>query len=312
MYSVASKGVFIYMNDYLIKALAFNDSIRIYCVTCKNSVNEVGNRFSYYPSALAAVGRVMSVGVMMGSMLKGDQTITIKINGNGPIGNIVVDSDSKGNIRGYSDHPQVHYEYIEGNKLNVRDTIGTDGYIHVIKDLKMREPFIGSVPITSGEIAEDFAYYFSLSEQTPSAVSLGVLVDVDNLATSAGGFIIQALPNADIEIIEKLENTLKTLPSVSSMLANQKTPEEIISVITDNHYMILEKTNVQFKCNCSRGKFEKGLISIGEKEIMELITEDGKADTVCHFCGKKYHFSKQDLEKILAEITKKDATKPCC
>jgi molecular chaperone Hsp33 len=300
------------MKDYLVKALAFNDSIRIYCVTSKHAINEVGKRFGYYPSALAAIGRVMSVGIMMGSMLKGDQTVTIKMFGNGPIGHIVVDADAVGNIRGYTENPHVHYEYTENSKLNVKATVGTDGFIHVIKDLKMREPFIGSVPITSGEIAEDFAYYFTLSEQTPSAVSLGVLVDVDNLATHAGGFIIQALPNADLEIIEKLEEILKTLPSISSLLSSGKTPEEIIDVITNSNYIILEKIDVNYKCNCSREKFERGLISLGEQEIMNLIEEDGKVDTVCHFCGNKYHFDKIDLEHILGEITKKDATKECC
>lgn len=302
----------VYMKDYLVKALAFNDSIRIYCVSTKHAINEVSTRFQYYPSALASIGRLMTVGVMMGSMLKGEQTVTIKLFGNGPIGHMIVDADAFGHVRGYSENPHVHYEYNEGNKLNVRATVGTDGFIHVIKDLKMKEPFIGSVPITSGEIAEDFAYYFSLSEQTPSAVSLGVLVDTDNLAIHAGGFIIQAMPNADIEIIEKLEEILKTIPSISSMLASGKTPEEIIDIITESNYMILETMDVSFKCNCSREKFEKGLISLGEQEIMDMIEEDGKADTVCHFCGNKYHFSKDDLEHILAEISNKDQTKECC
>jgi molecular chaperone Hsp33 len=196
--------------------------------------------------------------------------------------------------------------------LNVRATVGTDGFIHVIKDLKLKEPFIGSVPITSGEIAEDFAYYFSLSEQTPSAVSLGVLIDTDNLASHAGGFIIQAMPNADLEIIEKLEAILKTLPSVSTLLSNGKTPEEIIAVVTENNYLILEKVDVRFHCNCTREKFEKGLISLGEKEITDLIEEDGQANTVCHFCANRYHFSKEDLHRILMEITKDKPKKPCC
>ena len=169
------------MNDVIIKALAFNKSVRVYAVSNTNILNDIGKRLGYYPSALDAMGRVLSMGAMMGSMLKLEETITIKIEGNGPIGKIIVDSDAHGHIRGYCDNPHCHFEYHDF-RLNAKQTVGTSGFISVIKDLKLKEPFIGSTPIISGEIAEDFAYYFQVSEQIPSAVGLGVLVDTDNTA----------------------------------------------------------------------------------------------------------------------------------
>ena len=181
------------MNDEIIKALAFNQSVRIYAVSNTNTLNEIGKRLHYYPSALDAMGRVLSMGAMMGSMLKLEETITLKVEGDGPIGKIIVDSDAHGNIRGYCDNPHCHFEYNDF-RLNAKQTIGTTGFISVIKDLKLKEPFIGSTPIISGEIAEDFAYYFQVSEQIPSAVGLGVLVDTNNMATSSGGFIVQLMP----------------------------------------------------------------------------------------------------------------------
>lgn len=289
------------MNDYLVKALAFDDQVRIYCVRSTNTLNTIGERLNYYPSALAAVGRVLSVGTMMGAMLKNQETVTINVHGNGPIGKIIVDANAHGEVRGYCDNPHVHFEYHNVGKLNVRDTVGDTGFISVIKDLRLKEPFIGTIPIINGELGEDFAYYFNVSEQVPSAVSLGVLVGTDNRAIAAGGFIIQLLPNASEEVVDKLEKLIANLPSVSSLLSNGESCEDIIKRISGNDHRILDTIPVTFKCNCSRERFEKGLISLGPGELEEIITSDGKADVVCHFCGNEYHFDKEQLEGLYNE-----------
>lgn len=293
------------MGDYLLKTIAFDNQVRIFACVTTDTINYIGKKMSYYPSALDAVGRVLSMGVMMGSMLKLDETVTIRVEGDGPIGKIIVDADAHGNVRAYADNPRCHFEYSD-YRLNAKATIGQTGFINVIKDLKMKEPFIGSTPIINGEMAEDFAYYFSVSEQIPTAISLGVLVDTDNLAKVSGGFLIQLLPNTTEEVIEKIENKLKLLPTMTEMLSSGMTIEDIIYNISDD-VKILEKVDVQFKCNCSKERFERGLISLGKKEIEEIIKEDGKADTVCHFCNTHYLFTKEELEEIAAKaVIKKE------
>lgn len=289
------------MNDYLVKALAFDYQVRIYCVRSTNTLNVIGDRLNYYPSALAAVGRVLSVGAMMGTMLKNNETVTIKVEGNGPIGKIIVDANALGEVRAYCDNPHVHFEYTDQAKLNVKATVGDSGYISVIKDLKLKEPFIGTVPIINGEMGEDFAYYFNVSEQVPSAVSVGVLVGTDNKAIAAGGLIIQLMPNASEEIVDKLEKLITNLPPISTMISNGESCEDIINRITDGNHQILATVPIKFKCNCSRKRFERGLISLGPDELQDMINTDGKADTVCHFCGKNYHFNKDQLEKLYIE-----------
>ncbi len=287
------------MKDYLVKALGFNDCVRIYAVSSTESLNTIGKRLNYYPSALAAVGRVMSATVMMGAMLKLEETITVKVDGNGPIGLIMADSDAHGNVRAYCDNPHCHFEYNDNAKLNVKATVGDSGFISVIKDLKLKEPFIGSVPIINGELAEDFAYYFSVSEQVPSAVSLGVLVDEDNSAISSGGFIVQLLPNTPDLVIDLLESRIRELPPISKMLAEGFTPLDIVKDIAGDDIKILEEIEVNFKCNCSKERFERGLISLGKEEILDIIEKDKKAHTICHFCGNEYDFSLEELEEIL-------------
>lgn len=295
------------MKDYLVKALAYNEHVRIYCVSCTNALNEIGDRFSYYPSPLDALGRVLSIGAMMGSMLKLEETITLRVEGNGPIGKIIVDADAHGHIRGYVDNPHCHFEYNDG-RLNCKATVGDRGFINVIKDLKLKEPFTGSIPIISGEMGEDFAYYFMVSEQVPSAVGVGVLVNTESIATNCGGFIIQLMPNTPEEIIEKLENKLKVLPTMSEMLNSGLTLEEIVHNIEEDAE-IIETIPVSFRCTCSKERFEKGLISLGQNEIEAIIKEDGCADTTCHFCGEHYFFSKEDLENILNIAKEKIARK---
>ena len=254
------------------------------------------------------MGRVLSMGAMMGSMLKLEETITLKVEGDGPIGKIIVDSDAHGNIRGYCDNPHCHFEYNDF-RLNAKQTIGTTGFISVIKDLKLKEPFIGSTPIISGEIAEDFAYYFQVSEQIPSAVGLGVLVDTNNMATSSGGFIVQLMPNTSEEIIGKLEEKLKLIPTVSEMLSSGYTVEDMIYNIAED-IEILEKIPLNFRCNCSKERFARGILSLGATEIKEMIDENKTQETTCHFCGNKYYFTKEDLDDLY-KVAKEKECKTC-
>ena len=286
------------MNDYLVKALGFDSCVRIYAVSCTEALNTIGKRLNYYPSALAAVGRVMSMTVMMGSMLKLEETITVKVDGNGPIGLIMADSDAHGHVRAYCENPHCHFEYNDSNKLNVKATVGDSGFISVIKDLKLKEPFIGSIPIINGELGEDFAYYFSVSEQVPSAVALGVLVDENNQAISAGGFVVQLLPNTPDLVIDVLEERIKELPPISQMLADGLTPTDIVKEIAGEDVSILETLPVHFECKCSKERFERGLLSLGKEELEDIIEKDGKAHTICHFCGEEYDFTKEELEEL--------------
>ncbi len=285
------------MSDYLVRGIAFNDQVRIFACRTEDTLNHIGKKLNYFPSALDAVGRVLNVGVMMGSMLKLEETVTIKVDGNGPIGKIIVDADAHGHVRAYADNPRCHFEYND-LRLNAKATVGTEGFINVIKDLKLKDPFIGSTPIVSGEIGEDFAYYFTVSEQVPTAVSVGVLVNTDNEAVVSGGFIIQLLPNTTEEVISALEKKLSILPSMTELLSSGYTLEDICKNLADD-FKLLAKQDVEFRCNCSKEKFERGLISLGKQEIEDILSTDGEADTVCHFCNEHYFFSKEDLEDIL-------------
>ena len=284
------------MNDYLVKALGFDSCVRIYAVSCTEALNTIGKRLNYYPSALAAVGRVMSMTVMMGSMLKLEETITVKVDGNGPIGLIMADSDAHGHVRAYCENPHCHFEYPDG-RLNCRATVGNEGIIYVIKNLNLKEPFVGSTEIIDGELAKDFAYYFANSEQVPSIVALGVNVNTDTVATSCGGYVIQLLPNTPEEIIQKIEDRVSFLPTVSEMLESGFTLEDIVKNI-DPDAEILETTPVEFRCTCSKERFATGIASLGKAEIDEMIEEDGHAETICHFCGNTYYFDKEELVEL--------------
>ena len=292
------------MKDIIVKALAYNKSVRVYAVSTTNSLNEIGQRLNYFPSALDAMGRVLNMGAMMGSMLKNEETLTLKVEGDGPIGKIIVDANAHGHVRGYCDNPHCHFEYND-YRLNAKQTIGTTGFISIIKDLKLKEPFIGSTPIISGEIAEDFAYYYQVSEQVPSAVGLGVLVDTENKAVASGGFIIQLLPNTPEEVILRLEDKLKKIPTVSEMLSSGYTPEDIIYNIAED-VEILESSEVKFQCNCSKERFARGIMSLGSNELLDMINDNKEIETTCHFCGNVYNFSIEELKELHAAISKGD------
>lgn len=283
------------MKDYLVKALAYNDEIRAFAVSTTNLVDEARKRHGCWPTASAALGRTLTVATMMGSQLKGEETLTIRINGQGPIGNIVVDANSKGIVRGYITNPEVHFQYNSG-KLNVGMAVGVNGQLSVTKDLGMKDYFTGQTPLQTGEIGDDFTYYFTVSEQVPSAVGVGVLVNPDNSVCAAGGFIIQVMPDATEETLTKLETALSRIKPVSQMIDEQYTPEMILEAIFgENQFRILEQQKVCFQCNCSKEKFESGIISLGKSEIQKMIDEDHGAEAVCHFCMERHQFSETDL-----------------
>ena len=291
------------MKDYLVRALAFEGSVRAFAVRTTDTVGEAQRRHGTWPTASAALGRSMTATVMMGAMLKGEDKLTVKVEGNGPIGPMIIDSNAKGEVRGYVTNPQTHFDLNEKGKLDVRRAVGTEGTLTTVKDLGMRDFFTGQVPITSGEIAEDFTYYFAVSEQVPSSVGLGVLVNPDNTILAAGGFIIQLMPGTDDETITIIEEHLNKMEPVSKLIEKGLTPEELLfEILGKENVQILSTMPVAFECNCSKERFGSAIISLGENEIREMIAEDGGAEAHCHFCMEKYNYSVEELESFIDEI----------
>ena len=291
------------MKDYLVRALAFEGSVRAFAVRTTDTVGEAQRRHGTWPTASAALGRSMTATVMMGAMLKGEDKLTVKVEGNGPIGPMIIDSNAKGEVRGYVTNPQTHFDLNEKGKLDVRRAVGTEGTLTTVKDLGMRDFFTGQVPITSGEIAEDFTYYFAVSEQVPSSVGLGVLVNPDNTILAAGGFIIQLMPGTDDETITIIEEHLNKMEPVSKLIEKGLTPEELLfEILGKENVQILSTMPVAFECNCSKERFGSAIISLGESEIREMIAEDGGAEAHCHFCMEKYNYSVEELESFIDEI----------
>lgn len=291
------------MSDYLVRALAFEGSVRAFAARTTDTVGEGQRRHGTWPTASAALGRSMTAALMMGAMLKGEDKITVKIEGNGPIGPMIIDSNAKGEVRGYVTNPQIHFDLNEHGKLDVRRAVGTEGTLTMVKDLGLRDFFTGQVPIVSGEIAEDFTYYFAVSEQVPSSVGLGVLVNPDNTILAAGGFIIQLMPGTDDETITEIEKHLSNMEPVSKLIERGLTPEEILfEILGKENVQILDSSPVSFECNCSKERFGSSIITLGEKEIREMIEEDGGAEAHCHFCMEKYQYSVAELESFIDEI----------
>jgi molecular chaperone Hsp33 len=290
------------MSDYLVKALAYEGQVRAYAVKSTETVGEAQRRHDTWPTASAALGRSISAGVMMGAMLKGENKLTIKVEGGGPIGAILVDSNAKGEVRGYVSNPHVHFDLNEHGKLDVRKAVGTSGTLSVVKDIGMRDHFSGQVPIVSGELGEDFTYYFVTSEQVPSSVGVGVLVNPDNTILAAGGFILQLMPGTDDETITKIEERLSKIPPISKLIEKGLTPEEVLEeVLGKGEVKVLETMPISFKCQCSKERFSNAIISLGEKEIQEIIDEDQQAEAKCHFCNETYVFSEKELEELKEE-----------
>ncbi|MFL0365694.1 Hsp33 family molecular chaperone HslO [Pseudobacillus sp. 179-B 2D1 NHS] len=289
------------MKDYLVKALAYEGQVRAYAVDTTETINEAQRRHYTWPTASAAMGRAMTAGVMMGAMLKGEEKITIKIEGGGPIGAILVDANSKGKVRGYVTNPQTHFDLNEHGKLDVRRAVGTEGMLTVVKDLGLREHFTGQTPIVSGELGEDFTYYFVASEQVPSSVGVGVLVNPDNSILAAGGFVIQIMPGAEEEVISTIEKKISSMTPISKLIEKGLSPEEILYyILGEENVKILDHMPVGFECTCSKERFGNAIISLGKEEIQEMIDEDGQAEAQCHFCNEKYLFTKDELEELKA------------
>lgn len=291
------------MNDYLIKALAFDSTIRAYAARTTEAVGEMQRRHNSWPTATAAIGRTMTATVMMGAMMKGEDKLTVKVDGNGPLGAIVTDADAKGHIRGYALNPQTHFDLNAQGKLDVRRAVGTEGMLTVVKDLGLRDMFTGQTPIVSGEIAEDFTQYFVVSEQVPSAVALGVLVNPDNTVKASGGFILQVMPGATDETITQLEQRISQMEPISKMIDRGLTPEEVLEeVLGKENVRVVDQMEVAFDCNCSKERFGTAIKSLGEDEIITMMNEDGQAEAECHFCLEKYVYSKEELKDFVDEI----------
>ncbi|NRR28477.1 Hsp33 family molecular chaperone HslO [Bacillus velezensis] len=290
--------------DYLIKAIAYDGKVRAYAARTTDMVNEAQRRHDTWPTASAAIGRTMTASLILGAMLKGEDKLTVKIEGGGPIGAIVADANAKGEVRAYVSNPHVHFDLNEQGKLDVRRAVGTDGTLSVVKDLGLRDYFTGQVEIVSGELGDDFTYYLVSSEQVPSSVGVGVLVNPDNTILAAGGFIIQLLPGTDEETISTIEKQLSQIEPISKLIQKGLTPEEILEEVLGQKPDVLETMPVKFNCSCSKDRFETAILGLGKKEIQDMIEEDGKAEAVCHFCNEKYLFTKEELEELRDETTR--------
>ncbi|NLY85591.1 MAG: Hsp33 family molecular chaperone HslO [Tissierellia bacterium] len=292
------------MKDYLIRAIDKKGNIRVFVATTTNMVEKARKTHNTSATATAALGRALTAATMMGAMMKNPKDkLTLRINGGGPIGTILVVADNHGTVKGYVDYPYADLPSRKDGKLDVGSLVGNQGSITVIMDYGLKEPYVGQANLVSGEIAEDLATYYALSEQQPSAVGLGVLVDRDISVKAAGGYIIQLLPNIAEEDIDIIEKTLSQIEPVSTLIDMGLSPEDIMEKLLGQFEMeVLDKVDIEFRCDCSKERIERVLISLGKEEIKDMIEKDGKGEVVCHFCNTKYNFSKEDLETILSKI----------
>lgn len=287
------------MSDYIVRATAADAQIRAFAATTRDMVEYARSVHGTSPVMTAALGRLLTAGAMMGSMLKGEKDlVTLQIVGDGEAGQLLVTADAMARVKGYASNPSVMLPPNAMGKLDVGGAIG-HGYLRVLKDMGLKEPYAGETELVSGEIAEDLTYYFANSEQVPSSVGLGVLMNKDNTVAHAGGFIIQLMPFADDAVINKLEERLMNLNSVTTLLKEGNSPEDILNIVLgDMDIVINDKTETSFYCNCGRERVEKALISLGRKELKEMI-EDGKPiETKCHFCNRTYAFDVEELKAL--------------
>ncbi|WP_288158314.1 Hsp33 family molecular chaperone HslO [Faecalibaculum rodentium] len=292
------------MKDQLVKAFVLDGRVRIYIDRTTDMVQDARDRFDLHPTACAALGRVLSIASIMGSMLKSDQEmLTISINGHGPIGSIIVDAYANGNVRGFVSNPHVEDVYKGPGKLDVGAVVGKDGTMTVTKDLHMAENWTGTIELQSGEIGEDFAYYFTMSEQTPSAVSVGVKIGTDGNVESAGAMLLQMMPDATDEDIRICEHVLSGLKPMSTLMQeyDDSSLDQLVKDMFDDA-QILETRDIQFHCGCDREKTEKVLMTLPKKDIEELMGQDEGINITCNFCNNEYHFDKDDLQKILDKM----------
>ncbi|MDD3999350.1 MAG: Hsp33 family molecular chaperone HslO [Bacilli bacterium] len=285
--------------DYIIKALARSRRVRAYLARTTKVTNEAIVTHDLWPSAASVLGKTLTIGLLMGAMLKGEEALTIKVDGNGPIGVVIVDSNAKGEVRGYVGNSHVHFS--RKGALDDVTTLGYNGYIDVIKDLKLKDLYSSTVPLTTGDLAKDFTYYFASSEQTPTLTSLGVIINEDNSAKISGGLIIQLMPDALEADIEFLESKTLMLSSFSELLNKYDDLESILQLIFGEDFKVLDKMAVTYHCDCSKDKFARGIASLSFEEIKDIIETDGKAEVICRYCRKQYLYSKEELEIIEKE-----------
>lgn len=288
------------MNDYIVRAVAADSQIRAFAAVTTETVETARKDHNTSPVATAALGRLLTGGAMMGVMMKGENDIlTLQIKGDGPINGITVTADSKGRVKGYAGNSQVLIPANSKGKLDVSGAVG-NGILNVIKDMGLKEPYSGQVALQTGEIAEDLTYYFAVSEQVPSAVGLGVLMNKDNTVRQAGGFIVQVMPFAEESTIAKLEQNVQKIQSVTTLLEQGHTPESLLEQVLEGFDIEINDTiPTEFYCNCDKNRVEKALISIGRKELNELIQEGKEVELNCHFCNTNYVFSVEELKEIL-------------
>ncbi|MBO4623599.1 MAG: Hsp33 family molecular chaperone HslO [Bacilli bacterium] len=285
------------MGNYLIKALAYKEQVRVFLVNAPNALNEAIKRHDVWPSAASCLGKIMTMGLFLGANLKGDEAVTVKYNAEGPIGSIVVDANANGDVRGYVQSNHINFVNNDGG-LNEAMTLGNAGFLDVIKDLHLKDFFTSSVEAT-GNIANDFTKYYVESEQTPTLISLGTLIDVNNLAIINGGILIQLLPNATEEAINYIESKYDILKKMSSLLQSSSL-EEILSMIFEDGE-IVGRLDIKFSCPCNKDRFKEGLLTLSKKDLEEMINDNKPIETICHYCGEKYEFSVEELKEILKQ-----------
>ena len=290
------------MSDYIVRATAANNQIRAFAITSKDLVEEARKRHNTSPVITAGLGRLLSGAAMMGAMMKGDEDLlTLQIKCGGPVQSLTATADAKGNVKGYAEVPDVMLPPNPQGKLDVGGAVGL-GILNVIKDMGLKEPYSGQTILQTGEIAEDLTYYFATSEQVPSSVGLGVLMNKDNTVKCAGGFIVQVMPFIEDEVLNKLEANIQKIQSVTSMLDNGHTPEQMLEQVLEGLDLeITDTMPAQFYCNCSKKRIEKAIISIGKKEIQEMIDEGKEIEVKCHFCNTAYKYTVDELKELLKQ-----------
>lgn len=291
-------------SDYLIRAAARDGSVRAFVASTTDLVNEARRRHDTSATATAALGRTLTAAALFAANLKDGESVTLRIVGDGPLGGIIAEADHAGNVRGYVQVPHADLPSRPDGKLDVGGLVGRNGFVHVTRDLRMREPYTSSAPLVSGEIALDISNYFVVSEQTPSAVALGVLVNTDLSVLAAGGFFLQAMPGAPEETIKALESNVALIPSVSEAIERGITPEGILAVAMSGiPYDVLARQELAYRCRCDRERVERALISMGARELREMASGGQPVELTCHFCGTRYEFQQQEIERLLRQAS---------